>query len=159
MCHNSIISSKDSKNTIGRNKFQSYFDFMKRANLWSLHKKWSFPFRTSSVNVTKSAFSWGFGHIYWGNPSWKTSFFVRFLIIKNSWTYRLILNFYFYPHAFVLYTASSLYWCIFMKAVRTFKRHQYDFFKKWNSCGQQSCCTLKCNSGRIDKRNQYPFGK
>ena len=27
-----------------------------------LHKKWSFPLRISSVNVTKSA---GFGHIYW----------------------------------------------------------------------------------------------
>ena len=26
------------------------------------HKKWSFPLRTSSVNLTKSAVSWGFGH-------------------------------------------------------------------------------------------------
>ena len=34
----------------------------------SLHKEWSFPLRISSVNVTKSAVSCGFGHIYWSNP-------------------------------------------------------------------------------------------
>ena len=34
----------------------------------TLHKKLSFPLRISSVNVTKSAVSCGFGHIYWGNP-------------------------------------------------------------------------------------------
>ena len=33
-----------------------------------LHKKWSFPLRISSVNVTKSAGKCGFGHIYWRNP-------------------------------------------------------------------------------------------
>ena len=43
--------------------------------LHSLHKKWSFPLRISTVNVTKSAVSCGFGHIHWRNPSWKTSFF------------------------------------------------------------------------------------
>ena len=42
-----------------------------------LHKKWSFPWRISSVNVTKSAGICGLGHIYWRNPSWKTSFFVQ----------------------------------------------------------------------------------
>ena len=31
-------------------------------------KKWSFPLRVSSVNVTKSAVSCEFGHIYWRNP-------------------------------------------------------------------------------------------
>ena len=31
----------------------------------SLHKKWSFPLRIHSVNVTKSAGNRGFGHIYW----------------------------------------------------------------------------------------------
>ena len=31
----------------------------------TLHKKWSFPLRISSVNVTKSLISSGFGHIYW----------------------------------------------------------------------------------------------
>ena len=34
----------------------------------SLHKKWSFLLRISSVNVAKSAVSYGFGHIYWKNP-------------------------------------------------------------------------------------------
>ena len=33
----------------------------------TLHKIWSFPLRISSVNVTKSATSWEFGHIYWRN--------------------------------------------------------------------------------------------
>ena len=32
------------------------------------HKKWSFPLRISSVNMTKSAVFCGFGHIYWRNP-------------------------------------------------------------------------------------------
>ena len=30
----------------------------------TLHKKWSYQLRISSVNVTKSAVSYGFGHIY-----------------------------------------------------------------------------------------------
>ena len=30
--------------------------------------------KISSVNVTKSAVSWGFGHICWKDPYWKTSF-------------------------------------------------------------------------------------
>ena len=34
----------------------------------SLHKKRSFPFLISSVNVTKSAVPCGFGQIYWRNP-------------------------------------------------------------------------------------------
>ena len=34
----------------------------------TLHKKWSFPSRVSSVNVTKSAGNCEFGHIYWRNP-------------------------------------------------------------------------------------------
>ena len=32
-----------------------------------IQKKWSFPLRISSVNVTKSAVSCEFGHIYWRN--------------------------------------------------------------------------------------------
>ena len=43
----------------------------------ALHKKWSFPLRISSVNVTKSAGNCGFGQIYWRIPKWKTSFFVQ----------------------------------------------------------------------------------
>ena len=34
----------------------------------SLHKKWSFPLRISSVNVAKSAGNCRFGYIYWINP-------------------------------------------------------------------------------------------
>ena len=34
----------------------------------ALYKKWSFPLKISSVNVTKSAGSSGFGHSYWGKP-------------------------------------------------------------------------------------------
>ena len=33
-----------------------------------LHKKWSFPLRISSVDVTKSARNCRFGRIYWRNP-------------------------------------------------------------------------------------------
>ena len=33
----------------------------------SLHKKWSFSLRISSINVTKYAVSCRFGHIYWRN--------------------------------------------------------------------------------------------
>ena len=43
----------------------------------TLHKKWNFSLRLSSVNVTKSAGNCGFDHIYWRNPLWKTSFFVQ----------------------------------------------------------------------------------
>ena len=37
---------------------------------WTLHKKWSFLLRISSVNVTKPAVNCGFGHNYWRNPQW-----------------------------------------------------------------------------------------
>ena len=40
-------------------------------------QEWSFPLMISSVNVTKSLGNCGFGHIYWRNPWWKTSFFVQ----------------------------------------------------------------------------------
>ena len=42
----------------------------------SLHKKWSFSLRISSLNVSESAVSCEFSHIYWRNPERKTSFFV-----------------------------------------------------------------------------------
>ena len=42
-----------------------------------MHKKWNFPLRISSLNVTKSAVSSGFGHIYWRNSKWKTPFVVQ----------------------------------------------------------------------------------
>ena len=34
----------------------------------TLHKKWSFSLKISSVNVTKSEGNCGFGQIYWRNP-------------------------------------------------------------------------------------------
>ena len=43
--------------------------------LFSLHKKWSFSLRVSSVNVTKSPVSYGFGHIYWKKSFMKNFFF------------------------------------------------------------------------------------
>ena len=49
-----------------------------------LHKKWSFPLRISSVNVTKSAVSCGYGHIYWRNPQWKNSFFVLWTCLTDN---------------------------------------------------------------------------
>ena len=42
-----------------------------------LHKKWSFLLKNSSVTVTKTAENCRFDHIYWRNPSWKTSFSVQ----------------------------------------------------------------------------------
>ena len=52
----------------------------------SLHKRWSFTLRISSVNVTKSAGNCGFGHIYRRNFLWKTSFFVQ-CMFRNTFDY------------------------------------------------------------------------
>ena len=49
-----------------------------------LHKKWSFPWRIYSANMTKSAGNCRFGHIYWRNPSWKTSFFGQCLLLNDK---------------------------------------------------------------------------
>ena len=51
-------------------------------NHLTLHKKRSFPLRIFSVNVTKSAENCRFGHIYWRNPLWKTSFFCAVLVSR-----------------------------------------------------------------------------
>ena len=45
-----------------------------------LHKRWSFPYRIFSVNLTKCTRNCGLGHIYWRNPWWKTSFFVQCIL-------------------------------------------------------------------------------
>ena len=47
----------------------------------TLRKKLSFSLRISSVNVTKSAVSCEFGHIYRRNPKWNTSFFVQWKLL------------------------------------------------------------------------------
>ena len=55
----------------------------------STDRKWNFPLRISSVNLTKSAGNCRFGHIYCRNPSWNISFFVQcrclFHNIWHSW--------------------------------------------------------------------------
>ena len=43
----------------------------------STAQKMKISLRISSVNATKSLVSGGFGHIYWRNYQWKTSFFVQ----------------------------------------------------------------------------------
>ena len=64
----------------------------------TLQKKQSFSLRIFSVNKIKSADICGFGHIYWRNSKWKTSFFVQccklnFLYFENGiWVYREIYN-------------------------------------------------------------------
>ena len=50
----------------------------------TLYKEWGFPLRISSVNMTKSAISWGFGHNYWRNLKWKNSFFCAVLLPNNG---------------------------------------------------------------------------
>ena len=58
-------------------EFDSGGEFTRTHNAISLHKKWSFPLRTFSVNATKSAVNCGFDQIYWRNPQWKISFLVQ----------------------------------------------------------------------------------
>ena len=57
------------------------------------HKNWNselkianmskYQTQTYSVNVTKSAGNCGFGQIYWKDPWWKTSFFVKWVLLGN----------------------------------------------------------------------------
>ena len=56
-CHRSDVSGSGQTQDVYAVKF-----------LLTLHTKWSFPLRI---------FSCGFGHIYWINPRWKTSFCVQ----------------------------------------------------------------------------------
>ena len=51
----------------------------------TLRRKWSFPLRISSVNVTKSAGNCGFGQVYWRNPYWKSSDFVQWLYSRSHY--------------------------------------------------------------------------
>ena len=50
----------------------------------TLHKKWSFPLRIFPVNVARSAGNCGFGHVYWRNPEWKTSFLSSAMDMKRG---------------------------------------------------------------------------
>ena len=56
----------------------------------SLLKKWSFPLRIFSLNVTKSTVSRGFGHIYWRNPKWKTSFSEQCFSLEQIYVHKIL---------------------------------------------------------------------
>ena len=51
---------------------------------YTVHKKWSFPLKVSSVDVTQSTGNGGFGQIDWWNPEWKTSFFVQQPVAEDA---------------------------------------------------------------------------
>ena len=76
--------------TVRNAKITSYYYLAKMLMCYglSLHKKWSFPLRISSVNMTKSTGDCGFGHIYWRNPSWK----LHFLCSVSSTHYTPVLQ-------------------------------------------------------------------
>ena len=62
---------------MGHSKIKARIPLCGRHNTnYTAQKKWTFPLRISSVNVTKSAGNFRFGQIYWRNPEWKTSFFL-----------------------------------------------------------------------------------
>ena len=58
-------------------------------------QKMKFSIRFSSVNVIQSAGNCRFGHIYWRNPWWQTSFFLHavggFYNICNPWKARVTI--------------------------------------------------------------------
>ena len=72
---------KDNMNTFSYNVFIEHFHNQALNSLevlsFNTAQKMKFSNKVSSVNVTKSAGNCGFGHIYWRNPYWKTSFFVQ----------------------------------------------------------------------------------
>ena len=49
-----------------------------------VHKKWSFPLRIYSVNMTKSLEICGLGHIYWRSPPWKTLFSAQCMCWRDT---------------------------------------------------------------------------
>ena len=53
--------------------------------LFTLHKKWGFSLRISSVNLTKSTVFCGFGHIYW--KSLMENFIFRAVLLIPHWMY------------------------------------------------------------------------
>ena len=56
---------------------------LKRKTFWTVHNPAYYPASISSVNLTKSAGNCRFGHIYWRNLQWKTSFFVVSVRLVN----------------------------------------------------------------------------
>ena len=63
----------------------------KRALRFTMHKK-CFPLRISSVNVTKSAGNWGFGHIHWKIFTGKFQFLCSVILDDYSSSYEKILE-------------------------------------------------------------------
>ena len=59
-------TKKEQKENILKNIFR-LDQVISYESMNTLHKKWSFPWRISSVNVTKSAIFCEFDHIYWRN--------------------------------------------------------------------------------------------
>ena len=82
--------------------FLSFEVFPYALLLVSLHKKWSYPLRISSVNLTKSAANSGFGHIYWRNLNGKLRFLCRVLFS---------FSFYFYLY---IHTHLSMEMCMWL---------------------------------------------
>ena len=54
-------------------------------NRWFTAEKMKFSTKDFFSKCDQSAVSCGFGHIYWRNPEWKTSFFVQWLIYQHSY--------------------------------------------------------------------------
>ena len=60
-----------------------------KLTLFTLHKKYSFPLKTSQVNVTESTVSCGFGHMYWRNPLMENFIFCAVSMIPIALYIRL----------------------------------------------------------------------
>ena len=56
------------KKVLESRKLILLFHMSSTRGLPSTAQKWSFPLRISSVNMSKSTVSCGFGHIHWKNP-------------------------------------------------------------------------------------------
>ena len=76
-------------------QMESWANYLGGCMFLLLHKKWSFPLRISSVIATKSVRNCGFGHIYWKNPWWKTSFFVQHPFQKKLYIFSISFFIYF----------------------------------------------------------------
>ena len=103
------------------NKFLT-IDFNKQ--IW--HKEGSFPLRISRINVTKTAVSCGFGHIYWRNPQWKTSFLLQWKISSTCARQILRLD---YSHLQERRNISKLYMIA--------RGHSFPVYGLGNECAKQ----------------------
>ena len=97
-------------------------------------KKWSFPLRISSVNVTESPGNCGFGHIYWRNPSWTTSFFVSDAWV--SYLNAIILSLYW---LLLPFCGEGMYWFY----IHCMHNYIFGFFMSWTMCLLMSLCFEK----------------